>query len=448
MKKLLILCTTVLFILSCEPQDGKTPELTITTSNGQIVTKYGGGKCTFSYEITDPMEGGSVAIEIPSSCDWITDPVIDGNAGTITVTIAENLANSPRSEIVTVVYTYNEGSMAELVNVIQEESGYDYISLCVEGESYYMGPGMSQDPELTMYYIQLTTDTFEGDASEQSGYYYYIDLFNKIYTEDKLPVPGTYRMVKSGNEGDFNCTDYYTWGQIKNAPGNEDLGFKSGQVTVERNDNVYNIEASLTDTKGKKHLVRYTGELTFYNEYYLSTLTEDLTVDVSGYEIEAINWGNCYEIGSNFWMLNIATEAMLKGEPYISLAVATPMGTDHNTGFTAPMEFTEDDTLPYFFFPGIESSGYSYFSWYYTLALDYDEAGGVYGTDPYGPFLTGSITLIPNEDGTVGISTDAYEDRGFNMKITGSNLTITYIDGNTLETTQNSFRKHFKNTLL
>ncbi len=258
-----IICFTVVSFVSCNSEDKLPAEIKIV-SEGQVIVEPAEGSVTVEYDILNPKSTGVLSVEITAGNDWIYDPVINEEAKTVTVTVAENLAKESRNEMLTLIYTYGEESVTALVNILQKESEYDYIEEGKNAALYYYGKGQLTDPELTLYYLFISTTV----TLEKYTKIYYFALAHSVDTEDKLPLPGTYSMVPYGSEADFCFDDYNSYAQFvgKDIEGLKDLeevdfAGGTGTVEVEKDGSYYTITADITDTKGRKHRLTYAGEL-------------------------------------------------------------------------------------------------------------------------------------------------------------------------------------------
>ncbi len=303
-----VVCALALGLTSCQ-QDVVPPVLTIT-GGSQIMIEPDGGDITFNYEVTNPVQNAVVTLEIPEAIDWITNPVINQEAGTVTVTIAENENKESREELVTLRYAYNNQSVTAAVSILQKESTYDMIAEIQHVRSDFYGA----DLDLTnpaLYYYCLTMS----GASSTATYEYTIKLYTITESEDRLPLPGTYTIKPEMEYDDFTSSEF-NYCYIDEGSGEKGIGIISGTIVVEREGSVYNITAEMTDEYENSHLVTYTGEVEGHDMTVMSSLTEDIVVDMSGCHIDAINYGDEDRLGLNSWWVTINSGQYIDGEGF------------------------------------------------------------------------------------------------------------------------------------
>ncbi len=418
MKKLLsicALCAAVFAMASCEMFQGD-PEIVITTSNGQITAEAAAGDVTFNYDVVNPRNGATVTLEIPEGNDWITNPVINQDAKSITVTLAENMVKETRNAILTVKYTYGDKNVTTAVSIIQKESLYDHIVTCTYGSVTYFGSQMNYNPELSTSILQISNEPL--DDWYENSYYYVIDLCGLV-TENLMPAPGTYSYAQEEAEGTFGLTGmgYGEWvGDLDNDDDYKEFIFTDGTVVVEYEGNVCNITATLEDEDGDIHFIEYSGELEFYDQSAYSTLEDDLDLTLEDYGAYLIYYGDGYSMGSNNYTFQfIKDDAMVLVDVCVSPELYLENGFSTITFNVIDQNSTAEDNV---FIYGFPSGNTLLGCWYYNQA-DMSMA----------PFIDGKITVTDNGDKTYNVSADVIDDRGFNITISGTNLPlIEFID--------------------
>lgn len=423
--------------MSCDPL-GKdsAPVIRVTTSDAQISAGAAGGACSFGFEVQNPVSGSLVMLEVPEGNDWITEPVIefDGKIGSVTLTLAENIDMDTRNEILTLRYLYGSGEeVTSAVSILQEGKEYDYVVECTSGISFYYGSGMLDSKNLFSYYLRLADCDLNAEERVNASVYSF-DLYYKKRTEDKLPPAGTYIMVPEGSETDFCFTDantlYEHYGEDDvNFSDYEQSYFTEGAVRIVRDGDTYKIICALVDTEGKSHLVRYTGELSLTDMTALSTLKGDIELDITGYEAVLECYAGYFGTGLNKWVFKALPADIKEGDMFISLELLTSVTLDSEAGITAPLTIESSNStnpdVAVYFMPG----QYGYLlSWLMTCGSYDDSTGEIEATAPSAPFVNGVIYLEPDEDGTMDFSADVTDDVGHSMKISGSGLTVKYID--------------------
>ncbi len=428
MKKSLILCSVFclafLFFPSCEPIDKSPAEIIVTTSNGQIAAESSAESLTFSYEVNNPKDGGMVTLEIPETNDWISNPVIDENAKTITVSLTENLAPENRQEIITIRYTYGKNSVTGIASILQEGNSYDYVLDCTYSKSLYYGQGMVVDLSLHCYYFRVSNNDFNAETKAHT-WRYSIDFYFAGEAENRLPEPGTYHMAGLDEETSFS---FSTWGTKAEYIGEdlidgtdyESFVFVDGKAVIEREDGIYTMTAVLTDLEGKRHYIHYVGEPELEDATILSTLEGDVEVELKNYALVLMDYGDYYEMGMNNWQLQIYSGPS-EGEFILFLDVVTPFSVDLSM-ITEPVLFES-------YYANTGATDCFYLPGEYKFQLSWLVTWAGYGMDyisPYAAILGGSCLLEPNDDGTVRLTTDFVDQHGNKIKLTVDDMPIYY----------------------
>ncbi len=427
----------VLSVVTACDKSASAPEITVSDSNSRIIVPAQGGDFVIDYEIVNPAPDGAVTVEVPTGNDWIADPVADNNSKTVRITVLPNRAKETRDALVTLKYTFGNRSVSTSVFFFQQEMVFDYYYECSKCVSTYWGLGQAADPNLHLCYLTLQThEDMENPVANSA--IYYIDLWNQELAEDKLPLPGTYTMVPYKTEVDFSCNDYFSYCELF---GDDIVDFSDykmpdftggeGTVTVERDGSVYTIKGEFTDTEGLVHYVSFNGEPDFVDKTILSTLDKDVSADFTGYDIVAINWGDYYETELNYWSLQIKPLDIGPDDHFLFLEVLTPLTVDTETGFNEAITFVdiytydEDPNATSCYIPGLLDYVNS---WFLTCDFYDPSDASIYLKAPCGPCMKGPVTLTPDGEGTFAISADVFDDLGYNIRISGDKLTITYYD--------------------
>ncbi len=454
MKKLMILCSVFFISLfafsSCntddnKPDEGQPPvnnednppkeddstavkvELIITTSDGQIVAAAADTEVVFSYEIVNPQQDGVLSVEIPEDNEWIHNPLVDEAAMTVTLSLDENFAEESRSQVITLRYTYGEESVVQVVNIIQDPCLYDYITECSYARAMYYGQGMAQDLNLYCYYFRVASSDLNSEYGvEANSWVYSVDLYFEGETADRLPEPGTYTLVKYGKEVNWSFTDdgalaEYFGDDMIDYSDYRQHQFKEGTVTIDKDENVYSMTAILKDIDGKTHYVKYSGVPVLEDFTNLSSFEEDIEMELFDYDIVAVDYGDYFDVGMRNWQLQIYGDNLEPGDPILYLEILTPMDIK---------EFSTDILFDNYYAPTTDATSYyipgeydEKMSWYVTWGGWEEES-----TAPSAAILSGSILLEANEDGTFKMTTDLYEQYGYNIKLTMDNMEVWYYD--------------------
>ncbi len=401
------------------PED-PTEQPTIVLESEQVTASFFGETIAIPYTINNPVEGGTIAVNIPDSNDWIDVEVTQDN---ILLNIAENISNGEeaRNDILVAVYTYGEESVKAYFNVIQEGVAYDqkheisYIEFL-----WYYPKG-----ELANYYITM---------SDANGIKIDFDLFSEVWTEDQLPAEGVYLPAECGEEGSFTFCNFCTY-YLDRANGIE-AGFPEGQIIIRREQEEIILNAYLIDDYGTSHLIVYkTDEGNIVDGTIESNLASDWNATVDGAALGGMTlyyYGPGYTDNSNAWGFEIRNYENLKpkdyefyGEMYtitdIDLNTAQEGGLD---GLVLTMD-SEAVGAPNTYSEGM--SGYGG-SWLFQV---YEITGNqiVYGAQT--PLKDGTITFTQNEDGTYDIQLNVLDDNydtPHNVNVLFDNTPINFVD--------------------
>ncbi len=444
MKKLILLCllfsATVFALSSCDPidspddnipdeekpvEDSLATKIVITTMNGQIAVDSDEQSVSLSYEILNPKEDGTVIVEIPETNDWISNPVIDVDAKTITMDLAKNQTPGSRSEIITVRYKYGEESVVAVANIIQTETVYDYVVNCTYSISKFYGQGMAEDMNLQCYYLRMGTVNFNVNTREPKTWIYSFDFYLDEVTENKLPASGTYKFVTSGEETDFTFSDFGTsatyYGEdLVDYTDYMKLNFYEGTVTVEQEGDEYTMVAILTDMDGKLHYVSYKGVPEMKDVTVLSTLEGNIEMELKNYDIVASDYDDFYGEGMRNWRFEIYGDLYI-GDYILVLDVLTPMDV---TEFTETILFdsyyAEPTEATSFYLPGQAEQQLSWLVTYHGDGVDFG--------DPSAAILYGTILLEAKDNGKFKMTTDVYDQLGNSIKLTMDDMEFYYYD--------------------
>ena len=218
------------------PGDGTSPELVINVTGENIEIPAEGGDVEIVYELTNPVEGGSVS----ASCEagWIVD--LDwSTAGKVIVSAEKNDSGESRTATLIVTYSWDGGESADDASLVQPAAGapsgeYDYEFEMTEFLGYFYeayGNGGEDN-----YYVWVSDRPFSEDGyAEVGGTYYQFDMY---------AAPGTGSMYFYQGADETSTVELY---------------FTEGTLVVTADGGTYTFDAVLTDTEGKTHHVTYTG---------------------------------------------------------------------------------------------------------------------------------------------------------------------------------------------
>ena len=243
------------------PGDGTSPELVINVTGENIEIPAEGGDVEIVYELTNPVEGGSVS----ASCEagWIVD--LDwSTAGKVIVSAEKNDSGESRTATLIVTYSWDGGESADDASLVQPAAGapsgeYDYEFEMTEFLGYFYeayGNGGEDN-----YYVWVSDRPFSEDGyAEVGGTYYQFDMYAAPGTGPAIPS-GTYTLGEEDMtaamtfSSDFSMYFY----QGADETSTVELYFTEGTLVVTADGGTYTFDAVLTDTEGKTHHVTYTG---------------------------------------------------------------------------------------------------------------------------------------------------------------------------------------------
>ncbi len=277
------------------------------------------------------------------------------------------------------------------------------------GFGYYYGTYYTSGSTVEYYIYLSETDLMSTGWVEGENYYILSFRSTTEPDSDTVVLPaGTYTISST----DANNTLYMEDSLYGLCSGYSDdegvsfdplLGFTSGSLTVSVSSGITTIEGTLTDEEGTIHTVSYSGDLYIMDataSYSYSTLTEDVTVDLTDATCYAYYEGDAMETSTSFWEFQIysADQTQCFQVSYCGstdFTAETGLATGTYTGEYTAYEGT--------YITGIVYSGYLYYSWYISLS---DGAMA----EPYSPFGTGEVTVTNNGDGTYTIDIDVMDD--------------------------------------
>ncbi len=412
------------FVVGCQKVE-VVPEIVV---EGVEVSEVG-GVCSFGYELLNPQEGGALSVEIPQGNEWLSEAVVDQSARKVSMRVEENLVKEERSETVTLKYAYGDRSVTATAIITQSASQYDYVVDCTEGVSIYCESDALQQERLFKYRLVLADSYVLFPEAGSSCYT--LDLIASKLTKDKLPKAGTYNMTNDAEIEDLTVTDLganvvFYGEDVTDFSDCTRLALTDATVEVKKNDDgVYTIQAQLTDSEGKQHLVRYSGELELDEITIHSTLRADLELDLSDYIIQATNEGDYHDADHNNWMVRIFTPEMNSNDVFVAFDVLT--STEVDSEFTTTMVFEPYSEKN----PGEETcylpgEGGMRHSWMMTIDVYDPVSGQISVKSPSAPFCDGVLTIEPAENGRVDISGKFSDDAGYEITLHGENMPITY----------------------
>ena len=241
--------------------DGTSPELVITATGENIEIPAEGGDVEIVYELTNPVEGGSVS----ASCEaaWVVD--LDWSAaGKVIVSAEKNDSGESRTATLIVTYSWDGGESADDASLVQPAAGapsgeYDYEFEMTEFLGYFYeayGNGGEDN-----YYVWVSDRPFSEDGyAEVGGTYYLFDMYAAPGTGSTIPS-GTYTLGEEDMTAAMTISSDMSMYLYQGADETStvELYFTEGTLVVTADGGTYTFDAVLTDTEGKTHHVTYTG---------------------------------------------------------------------------------------------------------------------------------------------------------------------------------------------
>lgn len=241
------------------PGDGTSPELVINVTGENIEIPAEGGDVEIVYELTNPVEGGSVS----ASCEagWIVD--LDwSTAGKVIVSAEKNDSGESRTATLIVTYSWDGGESADDASLVQPAAGapsgeYDYEFEMTEFLGYFYeayGNGGEDN-----YYVWVSDRPFSEDGyAEVGGTYYLFDMYAALGTGPAIPS-GTYTLGEEDMTAAMTFSSDLSMYFYQGETSTVELYFTEGTLEVTADGGTYTFDAVLTDTEGKTHHVTYTG---------------------------------------------------------------------------------------------------------------------------------------------------------------------------------------------
>lgn len=395
-------------LIACNKQNGiQNPPSFEINSQESITLPCEGGNFTITYTLQNPIEG--VSVEAITDADWITLTENNMAESKLEFNALENNDKQPRET--SIVVTYDEISYT--INVMQSEF---CVNIVAEGLSgYYYGDEYTSG--IGNYWIILS----EKPADQYDNKFYRVDLYGavtqiEIGEADMIPVPyGTYAYdaLSSYSKGTFSGQFSGYW--EVDAEGNNitnngaPFSYQTGTYTVDENG--CTLEVTINNIK---HIITYNGTVELQDKRTsdcLSTLTDDLVVNLENCTAKAVPYGDYYECDAFNWSISLMPDNGI-GE-YLMLDINTTYTTEEEgLGGTYTIATSGSDVAP-----GTYIYGFIYGNMSLQGSWWYNSIDGV-AIEELAPFNGGTITITDHEDGTITIDLNVIDDN--NNSITGS----------------------------
>lgn len=406
----IIICS--LAAISCTKTKVADPVLTLTSEENVIVPEEG-GDITITYTLENKIEGEELIVNI-NTPEWISvsENNLDGN---IVITVDPSDSKEDRTSSIFVSYA---DKTSFTVNLTQSKYTIKVEAKHLMGD--YYGNEFSPDPNTGNFWLILSENGLNEDGAQYpNSTYYRFDVYTPLsdieYGEaDLIPVPeGVYH---------FDPTDSFANGTVSNQYSIAWTTDANGAVSS-TDATVYFEECTLTVTsdgivaqvviRGETHTITYNGtpEVTdARTNPFLSDLNDDYEMNFDNCSLLLYPVGDYYGIGYQNIMFYLTPDNGI-GD-YLSLDMVTNFATleEGIAGTYGPISITEAAAAGTFLEGFASDGGYAQGSWWY-----YSSTGEEYIYDKMAPFTDGTIEIIDNQDGTITINIDTYDDRANNI---------------------------------
>lgn len=414
MHKLVIFCVMrnfvyLLFVLSlfvftsCDREDAPIQDSVlelVSDATQQVGSK--GGVYAVRYSVTSPIDGAQVDVSTDNS--QMISSAEEASDGVVKVVVESNPSEAERQANVTIRYG---GDSVSVLFVQAPKESSDVVANQLIGNYY----GERLSPGLGHYWIIMSDNGIVDGELAAGAKFFRIDLIAPIADDlESIRVPdGHYRYDGA------NSLEAYT---IPNL-GNSDFSYidDDGVAWAEPF-----IDAAL-DVEGSKFTLWAATEegsyyVTFDGDYsikaniiadQISTLEEDLEIDLTGCSGTLSNYGDYWLCGYNNWGIEFIHNRGLTNGTYLVLdflseSTTSCVGTYRYSGFSVDDD-SKPNFAPGFYIPGMRVSDDGVHMMGSLVQL-YENGKGVGQAPLYG----GEFTISQNDDGTYHIVIDATDD--------------------------------------
>lgn len=406
--KSIIVCFVALFAIissSCEGEDKPVVEspsgLELVSSPTETVGNQG-GVFAVRYVISSPSDDAQVAVssdntEMISSVEVISED-------TVKVVVAANKTDAERQGTVTIEYK------DESVSVLFVQEPMDSVVVVANQliGNYY---GERLCPGLGHYWIIMSDGGIVDGEATNGSEFFRIDLIAPIAEdEENIRIPdGYYRYDAT------NSFEEYTIPNLGNTDFSyiDDGGMAWAEPFVDASLEVSGSKFTLkANTENSSYYVTFEGEYTITANIIsdkISTLEEDLEIDLTGCVGTLSNYGDYWLCGYTNWGIEFVHSKGLKHGTYlvldfISESTTSCVGTYRYSGFSGE-DSTKPNFAPGFYIPGMRISDDGVHMMGSLVQINRDGKGVAQA-----PLYGGEFTISQNEDGTYHIVIDAVDD--------------------------------------
>lgn len=406
--KSIIVCFVALFAIissSCEGEDKPVVEspsgLELVSSPTETVGNQG-GVFAVRYVISSPSDDAQVAVSSDNT-DMISSVEVISE-DTVKVVVAANKTDAERQGTVTIEYK------DESVSVLFVQEPMDSVVVVANQliGNYY---GERLCPGLGYYWIIMSDGGIVDGEATNGSEFFRIDLIAPIAEdEDNIRIPdGYYRYDAT------NSLEEYTIPNLGNTDFSyiDDGGMAWAEPFVDASLEVSGSRFTLkANTENSSYYVTFEGEYTITANIIsdnISTLEEDLEIDLTGCVGTLSNYGDYWLCGYTNWGIEFVHSRGLKYGTYlvldfISESTTSCVGTYRYSGFSGE-DSTKPNFAPGFYIPGMRISDDGVHMMGSLVQINRDGKGIAQA-----PLYGGEFTISQNEDGTYHIVIDAVDD--------------------------------------
>ena len=406
--KSIIVCFMALFAIissSCEGEDKPVVEspsgLELVSSPTETVGNQG-GVFAVRYVISSPSDDAQVAVSSDNT-DMISSVEVISE-DTVKVVVAANKTDAERQGTVTIEYK------DESVSVLFVQEPMDSVVVVANQliGNYY---GERLCPGLGYYWIIMSDGGIVDGEATNGSEFFRIDLIAPIAEdEENIRIPdGYYRYDAT------NSLEEYTIPNLGNTDFSyiDDGGMAWAEPFVDASLEVSGSRFTLkANTENSSYYVTFEGEYTITANIIsdnISTLEEDLEIDLTGCVGTLSNYGDYWLCGYTNWGIEFVHSRGLKYGTYlvldfISESTTSCVGTYRYSGFSGE-DSTKPNFAPGFYIPGIRISDDGVHMMGSLVQINRDGKGIAQA-----PLYGGEFTISQNEDGTYHIVIDAVDD--------------------------------------
>lgn len=394
---------SAIVLSSCESTDNSDPKSTLElVSSSTMQVSSEGGVFAIRYSISSPVDGAKVAVST-NDPQMITS-VESTSDGVVKVIVAPNPTEVERQATVTIRY---QNDSVSVIFVQEPRDSVVVVANQLIGNYY----GERLQPGLGHYWIIMSKDGIVDGELANGSEFFRLDLIASIAEDgDNIRIPdGRYT---------YDATNSFTEFTMPNL-GNTDYTYvdDGGMAWAEPF-----IEATL-DVEGTKFTLEAVTEkrsfyVTFDGDYtitaniisdQISTLEEDLEIDLKGCVGTLSNFGDYWGCGYTNWYIEFVHTKGLKYGTYlvldfISESTTSCVGTYHYSGFSGTDE-TKPNFAPGFYVPGMRVSDDGVHMMGSLVQINKDGMG-----IGQAPLYGGKFTISQNDDGSYHIVIDALDD--------------------------------------